>query len=291
MNKTKLTVLDGGVFTTIQDLGRTGFRKYGVPVSGVMDSKSFDLANWLVSNKKNTPVLELTMIGGMYRFDSSVNIAITGAQMNPKINGIEVEMNKSISIEAGDELELGFTKRGCRAYLAVQGKLNIDKIMNSYSTFTIGKFGGLEGRTLAKGDELNWENEDELLEVREAPKDQIPYFSSKISVRIMKGLEWDWVEESVQQQFLNSKFEISSKSNRMGIRLEGESLKVKDRQMVSSPVIPGIIQLPSNGNPIILMQDGQTIGGYPRIAKVLNEELWRLGQLKPGDRIGFELID
>lgn len=285
----KLTVIDGGLFTTIQDLGRIGFRKYGVPTSGVMDQKSYELANWLVGNSNGSPVLELTMKGGRYRFESDAVIAITGALMNPKVNGLEVEMNYSLEIKKGDEFELGFASRGCRAYLAIQGELKGAKVMESYSTYTLGKFGGFKGRTLQKGDILEWETRDQDFEVQAAPKEKIPYFSSKITVRIMKGIEWNWISETSKKQLLNSRFEISSQSNRMGIRLDGISLEGKAQQMISSPVIPGIIQLPPNGKPIILMQDGQTVGGYPRIAKVLDEDLWRLGQVKPGDQISFNL--
>ncbi len=286
---TRIEVLDGGLFTTIQDFGRVGFRKYGVPVSGVMDTNSYELANWLVGNPNGAPVLEFTLKGGRYLFHDNTVIAITGALMNPKINGSEIAMNCSLEIKEGDELELGFAKRGCRAYLAIQGDPKISKVMDSYSTYTTGKFGGFEGHTLKKGDILNWKNLGRDFEQRKTPIEQIPYFSSKITVRVIKGVEWDWFDQSLKDQFLNSKYFIGSSSNRMGIRLDGVSLNVTKREMISSPVITGIIQLPPNGKPIILMQDGQTIGGYPRIAKVLDEDLWRLGQLKPGDQLGLTL--
>ncbi|MEQ9310768.1 MAG: biotin-dependent carboxyltransferase family protein [Balneolaceae bacterium] len=284
-----LSILDGGLFTTIQDLGRKGFRKYGVPTSGAMDLKSYKLANWLVGNREGSPVLELTVKGGKYQFKNAAKIAITGALMNPKLNGSAVEMNRSLELKKGDMLELGFASRGCRSYLAIQGVMYSNKVMESYSTYTLGKFGGFDGRSLQKGDVLEWENLKIDFEVREARKDQIPYFSSKVEVRIIAGPEWDWLNKESQNKFLNNKFEISSKSNRMGIRLLGNLFEKHDQQMVSSPVIPGIIQLPQKGNPIILMQDGQTIGGYPRIAKVLDEDLWRLGQVKQGDRLSFKL--
>lgn len=283
----RLIVIDGGLFTTVQDYGRPGFRKYGVPVSGVMDRNSFDLANRLVGNPKGTPVLECTLKGGKYSFETRSLIAITGASMTPRINGDEVFQNCSLIVNPGDELELGFASRGCRTYLALKGNLNLPKIMDSFSTYTLGKFGGFAGRVLKTEDELEWNQPEEELNPREASKEEIPYFSSKVTVRIMKGPEWDWLSVTVQQEFLDVKYQVSSQSNRMGIRLEGSSLESPERQMISSPVVPGIIQLPPNGNPIILMQDGQTIGGYPRIAKVLDEDLWRLGQVKAGDTLSF----
>ncbi|MFV1883743.1 MAG: biotin-dependent carboxyltransferase family protein [Balneola sp.] len=283
----KLRVIDGGLFTTVQDYGRPGFRKYGVPVSGVMDMKSFDLANKLVGNQKGGPLLECTLRGGKYRFENRSLIAITGALMNAKINGGEVSQNCSLVVKPGDELELGFASRGCRTYLALKGNLVLPKIMDSFSTYTLGKFGGVQGRILKTGDELEWDQPKEKLNPREASKEEIPYFSSKVTVRIIKGPEWEWLSGAVQQEFLDVKYQVSSQSNRMGIRLEGNSIESPESQMISSPVIPGIIQLPPNGNPIILMQDGQTIGGYPRIAKVLDEDLWRLGQVKAGDTLSF----
>lgn len=244
----------------------------------------------MVGNPKGSPVLELTLKGGKYRFESDAIIALTGALLNPKINGLEVEMNRSLKIKKGDELEFGFAKRGARAYLAVRGILNIHKVMGSFSTYNLGNFGGFEGRTLQKGDIVEWKEVESVFKEIEAPKGQIPYFSSKVSLRIMRGLEWEWLDKEAQKKLLSSTFKVSSKSNRMGIRLEGKSLQTPTREMVSSPVIPGIIQLPPNGNPIILMKDGQTIGGYPRIAKVLDEDLWRLGQVKARDTIRFKLI-
>ncbi|GAB5409598.1 MAG: biotin-dependent carboxyltransferase family protein [Balneolaceae bacterium] len=285
-----LRILDGGLFTTIQDSGRTGFRKYGIPTSGAMDFQSYELANWLVGNTKNSPLLELTLRGGRFKFESDAVIAITGALVNSKINDSKVRMNSSLRVKRDDEIELGFASRGCRSYIAIRGGLKVEKVMGSYSTYTIGKFGGFEGRSLQSGDVLEWEDMGLHFELREAQKEQIPYFSSKVRVRISKGPEWNWIYKGTQKKFLNSKFSISSKSNRMGIRLEGVLLENTNQKMISSPVIPGIIQLPPNGNPIILLQDGQTIGGYPRIAKVLDEDLWRLGQLKPGDNLGFILI-
>ena len=284
----RLKVIDGGIFTTIQDYGRPGFRKYGVPVSGVMDVKSFDLANRLVGNQKGSPLLECTLRGGKYLFENRSLIALTGALMNPKINGEEVPQNCSLIVHPADELELGFASRGCRTYLALKGDIDLPKIMDSFSTYTLGKFGGVHGRELRAGDELEWHQQGEEFNPSEASKEEIPYFSTKVKVRIMKGPEWDLFSDEAQQEFLNSQYQVSSLSNRMGIRLEGNSLDSPERQMISSPVIPGIIQLPPNGNPIILMQDGQTIGGYPRIAKVLEEDLWRLGQVKAGDKVSFK---
>lgn len=285
-----LKVIDPGLFTTVQDSGRFGYRKFGVPTSGAMDMKAYNFANWLVGNKEGEAVLECTVKGGMYKFESNAVIALTGAQMQPKVNDSEVSMNQTLSVNKGDVLELGFSKRGCRVYIAIRGKLDIKKILGSYSTYTIGMFGGLEGRVLRKNDVLGWESSADEIHPRKVPLEELPYYSSKISLNAQRGLEWDWLAIGEQEKFLRCEFKVSSQSNRMGIRLQGDPLEKPKEEMISSPVIPGIIQLPPNGLPIILARDGQTIGGYPRIAKVTDAELWRLGQLKPSDRISFKLI-
>ena len=281
----ELTVINPGVFTTIQDDGRFGFGKYGVPVSGAMDAESYKLVNQLVSNPDHYPVLECTLQGGTYRFNSDAVIAITGAEMNPELNEQSIKMNCTHSVSKGDELSLKFAQKGCRAYIAISGLLKAEKTMGSYSTYTLAGLGGYSGRALKRNDTLKWEKAS-IGEVKtEAIK---PVNLRDIhTVRILFGSEWEWLDNETKEHFLSHNFKVMNQSNRMGIRLEGASLKSPNRQMISSPVIPGIIQLPQNGNPIILMKDGQTIGGYPRIAKVVDHDLWKLAQLKPGDAISF----
>jgi biotin-dependent carboxylase-like uncharacterized protein len=286
---TKLEVLEPGLFTTIQDEGRPGFRKFGVPVSGAMDQKAYALANEIVGNEKGAAVLELTLKGGRFKFLSSGVIAITGAGMSAVRNGIPIPMHKPIEVKPGDVLKLGHAKRGCRTYLAIQGSIQLDQVMGSYSTYTQGAFGGLEGRMLQKGDILKWNGSSPKVMSREISKEEIPYYSTEVEVRVYEGLECDWLNEEARNEFLGTVFRVGQSSNRMGIRLEGNKLSPPSKEMISSPVIPGIIQLPPSGYPIILMNDGQTVGGYPRIAKVPDVELWRLGQLKPGDKVRFKL--
>lgn len=284
----KLTVIHPGIFTTIQDSGRFGFGKYGVPVSGAMDIESFKLANQLVGNPHHYPVLECTLQGGAYRFGSDTMIAITGAEMSPAINGKPIEVNCAHRVSKGDELILGFAEKGCRSYLAIHGLLQADRVMDSYSTYTLAGFGGYAGRALKKNDILTWEPtatvefRTEILKTIDLDKVH--------SVKVTLGTEWKWLDKEVQEQFFDSNFKVMNQSNRMGIRLDGHALKSPDQQMISSPVIPGIIQLPENGKPIILMKDGQTIGGYPRIAKVVDDDLWKLAQLKPGNSLSFRKV-
>ena len=284
----QLTVIKQGFQTTIQDLGRFGYRKLGVPISGAMDSKSMIDANHIVGNPDTNPVIEHTFYGGKYKFFDSTCISITGASCNPTVNGELVPQYESVQVKSGDELEINYPTRGCRAYLAIQGKFSIPNVMESYSTYLQGKFGGFDGRTLQKGDVVNWQNDKNELEKVAFSKSQIPYFSTKITIWIEKGPEFLELSESAIKQLTMEPFEVDSKSNRMGIRLKSKNLKSPIIEMVSSPVFPGIIQLPPSGNPIILMKDGQTIGGYPRIGFIKHDDLWRLGQVKAGDQISFK---
>ncbi len=284
-----LKIIDAGLFTSIQDAGRTGYRKYGIPYSGAADPKAYEEANRLVGNQAGSPVIEFTLQGGRIRFNSRAVIALTGADMSPVLNGSAVIMYGSFLVKEGDELKLQFAKRGCRTYLAIAGELKADKVFGSYSTFGKAGFGGYKGRNLKAGDELSWTETTKQFSELKTPVEEIPYYSSKLKLKLMKGPEWNWLSEEGGRQFLDQEFKVSSSSDRMGVRLEGTKVKALERQMISSPVIPGIIQLPGNGEPIILMNDGQTIGGYPRIAKVYDSELWRVGQVKPGDTIRFEM--
>ncbi|MEX0722363.1 MAG: biotin-dependent carboxyltransferase family protein [Gracilimonas sp.] len=289
--KGSLEVMGGGLQTTVQDLGRVGFRKYGVPVSGVMDEHSCRLANWLVGNAKEAPVLELTLQGGSFKFQSNATIGITGAEAEMNVNGSPVQPNKTIEIKPGEVLNIGRIKNGCRIYLSISGEWEIEKIMGSYSTCLSANFGGFEGHALTKGDVLSWTSPKKLIEVKTVPQKMIPHYASRQTIRIIKGPEWDWLSEAQQTEFLAADFIPTSQSNRMGIRLQSSFVPdIIKGEMISSPVVPGIIQLPSDGAPIILIKDGQSVGGYPRIAKVIDADLWRIGQLWHRNEINFSLI-
>lgn len=290
--KGELEVLNGGLLTTVQDQGRHGYRKFGVPVSGVMDEHSYKLANWLVGNPQHAPVLELTLMGGTFKFHSDAVVGISGAEAEISVNDNPAASNKTIKIKNGDVLKIGRVTSGCRSYLAIAGDWDIEKIMGSYSTCLSAKFGGMQGRTINKGDRLTWEFSQDKTVDRSVPQKLLPHYSSSQKIRIIEGPEWDLLTKEEQTTFLASQYSISSDSNRMGIRLKNSLVLEQGRfdEMVSSPVVPGIIQLPQDGNPIILMKDGQSVGGYPRIAKVIDADLWRLGQVWSGNEIRFKLI-
>lgn len=289
--KGELEVLEGGLLTTIQDQGRNGYRKFGVPVSGVMDTHSSMLANWLVGNSKTEPVLELTLVGGAFKFNSDAIIGISGADADITLNGSPASLNQTLKITEGDVLKIGRVKAGCRVYMTISGDWEVEKVMGSYATCLSAKFGGYNGRALKKGDRIVWKFSDIKANERTVPKKMIPHHSIRNIIRIIEGVEWDFLSDEQKEKFLATDFKVSSQSNRMALRLGGASVKYSGNQeMVSSPVVPGIIQLPSNGSPIILMQDAQSVGGYPRIAKVIDADLWRLGQVWTNNTIRFEMV-
>ncbi len=284
----RLNVLSPGFYTTIQDLGRFGFRKYGVPVSGAMDTKSMGEANRLVGNKEHAPVLECTYDGGAFEFESPAKIAITGAESDTRVNDRKVDRYTILQISKGDVLKIGHPKSGVRTYIAIRGEWDLPKVMDSYSTYVPGAFGGVNGRLIKAGDVLEWKpiKVDELLSVHDL---QIPYFSSKLVIDVVPGPEWNVLDEAQKQQMLDTDFWVESTSNRMAIRFTGLKLETNVSDMKSAAVAPGIIQLPPSGVPILLMKDAQTVGGYPRILRVVNYLIWRVGQLGPGNRVRFKL--
>jgi biotin-dependent carboxylase-like uncharacterized protein len=209
--------------------------------------------------------------------------------MNPRLDSNELKMNTSIQVKKNSILEIDYAKKGMRAYLAIKGKWDIKKVMGSYSTCVQGKFGGLNGRKLKKGDKIFWDDESSEHINKSVSKAKIPYYSSKITVKFIPGPEWDWLSDKEQKKFLSTSFKVNSKSNRMGIRLDSDTpIEVLSNDMLSSGVIPGIIQLPPSGKPIILMKDAQTIGGYPRVGKVLDVHLNRLAQIPTNGIIRFK---
>lgn len=286
-----LKVLKNGIHTSIQDGGRIGFRNFGIPKSGAMDLHSFRLANSLVNNDKNTSCLECLLKGGIYEFTQTAVIAITGADMGASLNNKDCPMNKSLTIQEGDVLKLGYAKSGKCSYIAIQGKPDIPLIFGSTSTYTLSELGGLEGRILRTGDVLRWKNEKLKNPNRSIPEHLIHRFHKKQILRIMPGPEWEQFLPTDHKKLESSTYTIQADSDRMGIRLLGKKLQCTSNvPMPSSATLPGTVQIPANGQPIILMPDGQTTGGYPRIAKVIDADLSTLAQMPTGGVIRFRQV-
>lgn len=281
----KLIIHKAGLFTSIQDQGRFGFEGYAVPVSGAMDKRSARLANLLLGNDANEAVFEITLLGPTIEFTESTQFCIAGANLSPKLNETLLENNKVFRASAHDTLSFGQAIEGCRAYLAISGSIRVPIVMSSKSTYTYGAFGGYEGRTLQKGDIITI---DTVIREERAYFEYLTDKPINQTIRLFKGPEFDHFSEEDKNNFINTPYVLSSTSNRMGLRLDGPPLdSTKDTSIISSPLISGTIQVPPSGLPIIAMYDSGTMGGYPRIAVVYEEDLDILAQLKPHDSLIF----
>lgn len=277
-----------GFFSSIQDAGRVGYQQFGVIVSGVMDEVAYRIGNALLK-QENAAAIEMTLIGGTFVFTKPTTIVLTGGEMNAKLNGQRVLMNKAISIQAGDELACGSIRNGVRSYLCIAGGIDVPEVMGSRSTYLKAGIGGYNGRALKAGDVLLY---NESAPITQARRVQSATFYKDGPIRILIGTEWNRFSEDVQQVFLNNSFEISLEADRMGYRIiPQEPITINSPfQLISEAVTFGTIQMPPNGEPIILMADRQTTGGYPKIGQVIAADLHRLAQLAPKQWIQFEVV-
>ncbi len=286
LSKLVLHIDKPGLLTTIQDTGRMGYQHLGVPFGGPMDQKSADGANWLVGNEVGSPLLEITLVGPKIIFNGNASIAITGANLSPQINNQQVALNKTLDIADGDTLSFGACKYGCRSYLAVGGDWSIPKWLQSASAYN----SFFTPQSILKKEDLIHIKTNQLIS-KQLSASQNMIFPDEVKVRITKGPEFNTFSQLCIDQLLHQGHEVSQEANRMGYRL---TTRLKDysrnTELISSGIIPGTIQVTNEGQPIILMKDAQTTGGYPRMATILKEDLNIIGQLKPGDQVWFALI-
>lgn len=303
-----ITVLNPGLLTSIQDLGRVGFQKYGVIVSGAMDSYSLRLANILVGNREGEAALEITLVGPALMIHKGSAFVITGADISPTIDGKCVPMWRPVYLNKDSILKFGTCKSGCRVYLAFAGGFKISEIMGSKSTYIRAGIGGYKGRALEKDDILELENpKKKSIDIINKLSKQLSmnkFISSNwfirgmenencevTTIRVIRERQFEnFTEESVND-FFHSYFNISIKCDRMGYCLSGTKLKLKEPlEMISEAVYFGTIQVPPDGNPIILLADRQTTGGYPKIAQIVSVDIHKIVQLKPNEKIMFKEI-
>jgi len=284
-------VIAPGPFTTVQDRGRFGYQHVGIPVSGVLDSFACRVANLLVGNPEGSAVLESTIVGPQLAVLCEADIALTGALMGAKLNHKPIKNWKTIRVKPGDMLTFQQVERGCRGYLAVSGGIKVPEIMGSMSTYVGGKIGGYEGRPLKKGDVVGRGNGSMLDAPRYLPEKWIPRYPDKIILRIVTGPQDDHFDEGIVTLF-QSEFMVTPKADRMGYRLHGTPIKHMEnvpKSIISEPTMPGGIQVPADGQPIILLVE-QTVGGYTKIGTVISKDLPGIAQAVPGDTIKFERI-
>lgn len=287
-------VLKPGILTTVQDLGRFGFSHVGVPPSGVLDPFSLRVGNLLVGNEEGEAGLETTIMGLKLKARKEVVIAITGGDLLPTLNGESLEMWRSHLLVEEDILAFKGVRNGCRAYVAICGGIAVPKIMGSRSTFLSGGFGGFEGRALKRGDILQSLNSKIALDkigVR-FPSEWIPLFEEEATLRVIPGPQDEHFTVLGFQTFQTSSYRVTAKSDRMGIRLEGPEIERRsgrEESIISEGLLPGVIQVPGDGKPLVILNELVT-GGYTKIATVISADLTSVAQLKPGDRVRFDPI-
>ena len=287
-----IEIISSGLQTTVQDLGRAGWRHMGVPESGGADKFSLKLANFILGKPFNSPVLECTLTGPTLKFSSPYSVTVTGADMNPKVNNKEVEMNQVIEVEPNDILSMENCSKGCRSYIAFSEDILSKDFLGSASTYLPAKLGGIEGLPLKEGSVINTKPcKLETTSITEIDFKLGIGFENEWNIRVIKGPEYDFIKEPSKKIIFSSIFTVSNDSNRMGNRLTGVKVDISNNnQMVSCPMAPGTIQCPENGLPIILGCDSQTLGGYPRILQIAAADLHLVGQLRPNDKISFKKI-
>jgi biotin-dependent carboxylase-like uncharacterized protein len=287
-------VVNPGMLTTVQDLGRNGYQKYGLAVSGSVDHYAHRVANILVSNPQNSAVLEITLFGLKLVALESTVIAVTGGDLQPTVNNQPVATWSSIKVNKGDEIQFKGCKSGCRAYLAVAGGIDVPLFFGSRSTDVVGKFGGVEGRGLEKGDLLH-AGEGKVpidkIKRRTLPPSLIPDYSNHVDARVILGPQDDAFETDTIDTFLSSTYTVTKEMDRMACRLDGPKLEHQTSADIDSEgLFLGSIQVPKNGLPIVFLTGRQSVGGYTKIGGVISVDLSRLAQVKQGDTISFHQV-
>ena len=285
-----LEILRTGLQTTIQDLGRFGAAHLGISASGASDNLAMRIGNLMVGNPENTPVIEMALTGDTFLFHSNAFVALAGSKFKIDLDKKPFPFWAGTYISSGQVLTIGPSLNGARCYLCVRGGLQVKKIINSASTHLTSKVGGLNGRILTKGDRIAFGNLDNVIQPIKNMKSYS--YIDTTTIRVTKGLQWDWFDNQNRKLFFQKAYRVSTLSNRMGLRLSGESiLSSKGNEIITEGMPLGAIQIPGNGQPILSFVEHQTTGGYPKLANVISADLYKVGQLKPGDQFNFHLID
>jgi biotin-dependent carboxylase-like uncharacterized protein len=284
-------VLDPGPQTTVQDAGRRGQLRYGIPPSGPVDARSFTLANRLVGNPDGAAALEFTLIGPRLRAEAACAVAVTGADAPVTENDAPAAAWTTLMLGAGDVLRVGPARAGVRGYVAVAGGVDVPAVLGSRATYLRGRLGGLEGRALRR---------DDVVRIGAAPpvrrravrREAVPDWRAEPLLRVVLGPQADRFTEAGIAAFLGGAYEVLPQSDRMGARLRGPSIPhARGHDIISDGIALGAVQVPGDGQPIVLLVDRQSTGGYTKIATVCSFDIPRIGQAKPGQRVRFSAID
>ncbi|MEE3650905.1 MULTISPECIES: 5-oxoprolinase subunit PxpC [unclassified Brenneria] len=279
-----LKIIHAGLYTSVQDTGRFGFRRLGISQSGALDIPALKMANLLVGNAENSAALEITLGNFVATFTSPCWVALTGADCHAVLDGKPLWTGWRFAVEAGQTLKMHLPRHGMRSYLAFSGGIEVLEALGSRSTDLKAGFGGFAGRLLKDGDELLL-GAASRLPARETGVKQL-LFGNR--VRALPGPEYQEFSEEAREAFWRTPWHLSPQSNRMGYRLQGPELqRTTLREMPSHGLLPGVVQVPHSGQPIVLLADAQTTGGYPRIACVIDADLYHLAQIRLGEPVHF----
>jgi antagonist of KipI len=297
------SVVRAGFLTTVQDLGRLGLRRFGVSVSGAADTHALRISNLLAGNDEEVAGLEITAGSVCLHFEDQRLVAWSGGNYETAVNGRALSAGYPAVVGPNEELSISGPRGGCRAWLAISGGIDVPTILASRSTDLRAKFGGVEGRELEEGDVIALGKNSDLAEswIRKlyerkiapwaAPYEWVSPAKDDPVLRVVRGADWERFDDRTHSSLTNESFAVSAASDRMGVRLEGAELKRADQvDLVSEAVAPGTVQVPPNGDPILLLGDCQTIGGYPKIAHVVTVDLPIAAQLRPGDWVRFREV-
>lgn len=304
-----IEILSATTLASIQDLGRHGFLRYGVGTSGAMDNVALSVANILLGNTENSAAIEIPMFPFQVRFLKDTAFALTGADACADLDGHAIPPWWVLRAQKGQTLGLRGSRHGARCYLALSGGIDVPVVLGSRSTQLRGEFGGCQGRTLSRGDAITTLESPEAAEVLkrlpdagfgvEPPEFALPLgiqdgseHANRTWVRVIPAAEYDRYEATSQSSFWTQDWKITAQSDRYGYRLAGEALVTKTTlEQRSHGIVPGVIQVPHSGQPIIQLRDAQPSGGYPKIGTVIEADLWRLGQARPGSLLHFMLCE
>jgi len=293
-----LIVERAGFLSSVQDLGRTGLRQFGVSTSGALDSFALRVANLLLANDEGAAGLEITLGGLHVRFEDERIVAWCGGEFDVQVGTRALPSGHVAHLKAGDQLKFGRVQIGCRCWLAISGGIDVPVVLGSRSTDLRANFGGCEGRALRDGDQLRlsvFQRSEtaatEHISSWAGPHEWVSPAKRGPALRFVRGADWFRFNDVMLQRFANQEFAVSPDSDRMGVRLEGPELKREEESdLISEAVAPGTIQVPPGGKPILLLGDCQTIGGYPKIAPVIAVDLGIAAQLRAGDHVRFSEV-
>lgn len=284
-----IEIISPGLSTTIQDKGRLGVQNRGIPVSGFMDAAAANLANLLLNNTPNTALLEMTLLGITFKTTEQISIAITGANMQPKVNGKAVSMNKVLNLTKNSIVSLSASINGVYGYISFHQEILVSSVFNSKSTYTPAFLGGYKGRRFKKGDTIQLLNTQK--KINPNTKVKRANYDRNVVLECLKGLEWNEFSKKAQYDFLKTTFTISQDSNRIGIRLEGELVNIPTKdEIISSGIVKGTVQITKGGQAIVMMADAPTTGGYLRMINLTEKACCLLAQTPIGGTLTFKLI-